>query len=303
MVYSVKSETMTGIADAIREKTGKSDKITPESMPDEIRSISGGGEPEPPQDGKTRLYITVPSSAMNGFPSPRNKLPLYIRQTVENGVTIDWGDESQAETIPGTGNVSTTHEYANGGDYVITLEVADGCELSFGHGSSGRTVFGPTIGTGHAYVNMLNSAVIGESVSKIASFAFYYFSSLSSVAIPDGVVSIESNAFSYCYSLSSVINSGGVTSVGFNAFANCYSLSSAIVSENVDRIDTNAFYNCYSLKELHLLPSTPPTLSGTTVLTNTPDDLVIYVPAGTLEAYQSATNWSAYADHMQEAPQ
>lgn len=37
------SEVFTDIADAIREKTGKSDGLTPLEMPDEILTISGGG--------------------------------------------------------------------------------------------------------------------------------------------------------------------------------------------------------------------------------------------------------------------
>lgn len=37
------SEVFGDIADAIREKTGKSDGLTPLEMPDEILTISGGG--------------------------------------------------------------------------------------------------------------------------------------------------------------------------------------------------------------------------------------------------------------------
>lgn len=37
------TSVFTDIADAIRNKTGKSDTLTPLEMPDEILSISGGG--------------------------------------------------------------------------------------------------------------------------------------------------------------------------------------------------------------------------------------------------------------------
>ena len=41
----ISEDTMTNIADAIREKTAKQDLMTPAEMPDEILSISGGGTP------------------------------------------------------------------------------------------------------------------------------------------------------------------------------------------------------------------------------------------------------------------
>lgn len=51
--YVIDSETLTDIADAIREKTGKSALMTPLEMPGEVRSISGGGGYAP--SGYTRL--------------------------------------------------------------------------------------------------------------------------------------------------------------------------------------------------------------------------------------------------------
>ena len=45
-----------------------------------ITATGGGGtEPEPPQDGKTRLYIRIPANAKEGLPPPRNQVPLYIQ--------------------------------------------------------------------------------------------------------------------------------------------------------------------------------------------------------------------------------
>lgn len=42
--YVIEDTTLTNIASAIREKTGKSDLLLPSQMPSEIQSISGGGE-------------------------------------------------------------------------------------------------------------------------------------------------------------------------------------------------------------------------------------------------------------------
>ena len=230
-------------------------------------------------DGKTRLYITIPSNSMAGRPPARSDVPLYISQTVANGVTIDWGDGSPTETLDGTGNVNTTHHYDEAGDYMITLEPGEGCELGLGTGSSAYCVMGSTGNNGRVYCNMLQNVEIGRGVTSIGNYAFQYCYSLASITIPDGVTGIGSYVFRNCYSLSSITIPDGVTSIG-----------------------SSAFLYCYGVKEYHLLPATPPTLSNTNVFSNIPADCIIYVPAGSLEAYQTATNWSAYADQMQEEP-
>ena len=253
-------------------------------------------------DGKTRLYITIPPNSMAGRPPARSDVPLYISQTVANGVTIDWGDGSPTETLDGTGDVNTTHHYDEAGDYVITLEPGEGCELGLGAGSSAYCVMGSTGNNGRVYCNMLQKMEIGSGVTSIGSSAFYSCYSLSSITIPDGVTSIGNSAFSYCYSLDSITIPDGVTSIGNSAFQRCYSLLSITVPDGVTSIGNTAFSYCYGMKEYHLLPATPPTLSNTNAFTNIPDDCITYVPAGSLEAYQTATNWSAYADQMQEEP-
>ena len=256
MDYLISDTTLDNIATAIREKTGKQDKMTPVQMPDEIRGISGGGEPEPLDDGKTRLYITVPANSMEGLPPPRNQVPLYIKQTVDRGVTIDWGDGSDPETLPGTGNVNTTHIYQQAGDYVISLDPADGCELGFGDESAAHCIMGNSKNNGIVYCNMLKKIEIGSNVTTIDSYAFQY----------------------------------------------CYSLSTVIFSNSVRSIGNYTFGNCYGMKEYHLLPTTPPSISNANVLQRIPDDCTIYVPIGSLEAYKTATNWSTYAEQMQEEP-
>lgn len=219
-----------------------------------VTATGGGGEPEPPQDGKTRLYIHVPPNSEPGRPPARNQVPLYIQQTVSQGVTIDWGDGSEPETLEGTGKVNTTHTYQEGGDFVIALEVAEGCKLKLGHDSLPYCVMGGIKDNVKVYCNMLQEAVIGYGVTSIGTGAFRYCYSLASVTIPDSVTSIGSEAFRYCY----------------------------------------------GMKEYHFKPNSPPTLSNSNAFTDIPSDCIIFVPKGSLEAYQTATNWSTYADKMQE---
>ena len=191
-------------------------------------------------DGATRLHIRIATVG-------RMTVPLHIGQTVANGVSINWGDGSAAETLSGTGNVNTSHTYAEPGDYIISLMPQDGCTLSFGDGSISNCVMGSTGNNGRVYCNMLQEVYVGKNVTTIGSYVFQNCYSLASVTIPDGVTSIGSYAFYNCYSLASVTTPDGVTSINNNAFYNCYSIESVTIPDSVTSIDNFSFYNCYSL--------------------------------------------------------
>ena len=191
-------------------------------------------------DGATRLHIRIAAVG-------RMTVPLYIGQTVANGVSIDWGDGGTAETLAGTGNVNTSHTYAEPGDYVISLMPEDGCTLSLGAGSSSNCVMGSTGTSGRVYCNMLQDVYVGKNVTSISGYAFYYCYSLASITIPDGVTSIGTYAFYYCYSLANVIIPDGVTSISNSVFNNCQSLASISIPDGVASIGDHVFYNCYPI--------------------------------------------------------
>ena len=194
-------------------------------------------------DGATRLHIRIATIG-------RMTVPLYIGQTVSNGVSIDWGDGSAAKTISGTGNVNTSHTYAEPGDYVISLMPKDGCTLSFDNGSSSYCVMGSNGNNGIVYCNMLQDVSIGKNVTSIGDYAFYKCYSLESITIPDGFTSIGKYAFSYCYSLASITIPDGFTSIGNDSFYYCYSLASITIPDGVTSIGESAFNNCYSLASI-----------------------------------------------------
>ena len=219
-------------------------------------------------DGATRIHIRIATVG-------RMTVPLYIGQNVANGVSIDWGDGSAAETLANTGNVNTSHTYAEPGDYVISLMPDDGCTLSFGNNSNSYCVMGSTGNNGRVYCNMLQDAYIGKNVTSIDSYAFQYCYSLSSITIPDSVTfirnyafrnccslasinipdnsyRIEAYAFQYCYSLSSITIPDSVTFIGNYAFRNCYSLASINIPDSVTFIGGYSFAYCYSLTNINI---------------------------------------------------
>ena len=194
-------------------------------------------------DGTTRLHIRIATIG-------RMTVPLYIGQTVANGVSIDWGDGGTAETLDDTGNVNTAHTYAEPGDYVISLMPEDGCKLSFGANSSSYCVMGPTGNNGRVYCNMLQEIYIGKNVTSIGTYAFQYCYSLASITIPNGVTSIGSYVFQNCYSLANITIPDSVKYIEGYAFRYCYSLASITIPESVTSIGSYVFQNCYSLASI-----------------------------------------------------
>ena len=84
-------------------------------------------------------------------------------------------------------------------------------------------------------------------------------------------------------------------------------IKSLIIPATVTSISATAFIYNESCREVHLQPTTPPTLSNTSAFGSIGSNCIFYVPYSAdhsiLEAYQSATNWSTYASQMQEEPQ
>ena len=188
-------------------------------------------------DGATKLEILLVDNA-------RLTVPLHFSQTVSEGVSVDWGDGSAAETVTGTGSVDFSHTYAASGNYIIKLTPADNCTLSIGYPS----IFNNS--TIYAYRNSLRSMMIGKNVTSIGAQAFYYCFSLASITIPDSVTSIGGSAFYYCFSLASITIPDSVTSIGGSTFAGCSSLASITIPDSVTSIGNQAFESCGSLASI-----------------------------------------------------
>lgn len=167
----------------------------------------------------------------------------------------------------------------------------------------------------------LQNVIIPDTVKLIRDNVFYNAKKIDNINISDDVTCIDNNAFwgsnstfnfpqklvylgtSACCQtfLTEADVPNGITMIKNNLFDSSYRLSKIIIPSGVISIAKEAFRRCYSLKELHMHPSTPPTLDNINAFTDVPlSELTIYVPKGSLSAYQGATNWSTYASYMQE---
>ncbi len=87
-------------------------------------------------------------------------------------------------------------------------------------------------------------------------------------------------------------------SIGENAFSECGSINSITLPETITSIGYAAFYRCGELSSVTVRSITPPSVWSNS-FKETHANLVIYVPAESVDTYKSASGWSDYASRIQ----
>ena len=145
---------------------------------------------------------------------------------------------------------------------------------------------------------LTGSLNIPNSVSAIGSYAFYNCSGLTgSLTLPNSLTSIGSYAFYNCRRFyGSLFIPVQVTSIGDYAFRGCNDLTGPLTIPNrITSLGNGVFYGCYQLKSMIVMAELPPTL-GSNVFYQVNNDIPVYVPCESFEAYQSADGWNAFSN-------
>ena len=138
-------------------------------------------------------------------------------------------------------------------------------------------------------LSMPNLTFCKESAFEGITGSFKGIDSLGSItSIPNRC--FFENGFEY------VTLHSGITSIGTYAFLRCRNLKYIKGLLNLNSVGERAFDGCTSLVSIAINNTTPPTL-GSGVFTSC-NNLSIYVPDESVDAYKSATNWSVYADRI-----
>lgn len=161
---------------------------------------------------------------------------------------------------------------------------------------------------------------IPNTVTSIGESAFYRCTALQECQIPNGVTTLARSIFSSCVSLAYMDIPSTVTSIGDRCFASCLNfryvswprevtvvpeacflnadgMTDIELPSTITEIEDRVFEGCNSLYSVTVLATTPPTL-GTDVFNATNENLKIYVPTESVNAYKTATNWSTYANKI-----
>lgn len=142
-------------------------------------------------------------------------------------------------------------------------------------------------------------SVIAPNVTSIGQSAFRY-SAIKSITMPS-VTAVGVNGLSDC--AIEEINLPSVVSFESEACRTNMSLVKVDLGESVTSIGPLCFYECSALTTVICRATTPPTLGGDNVFKDCNENLVIYVPSSSVNAYMRATNWSTYSRKIQAIPQ
>jgi hypothetical protein len=274
--------------------------------------------------------IYVPVGSLAAYKSALNGSGISSLSIIREAIDVSGGDLSALTTYLGTlssNDVSTPHTVPLAG--LDTTNSTAMSALSSAISSAGKYVNldlsgcnGPatlssanelkTLATGNSYVKGLSipegvttidtyafdscagltSVTIPNTVLTIGAYAFIDCGGLTSVSIPAGVTSIGTCAFSECTGLISVTIPAGVITIGNEAFNECSDLISVTIPASVTSIGNYVFNDCTDLTSVIFQGAAPPNIIGTTIFDDCSSLSAIYVPTGSVSAYQSALSGS-----------
>lgn len=266
-------EKLTAIADAIRSKTGKTNKITLDQMPSEIEGIEVYEGVELPELGDTAAQ---PADIVIG---------KVLYDDEGNPVTGELAEILEGKTIAATEFVKMEEDKING---IIntwaTMDVPDAVvrrnsifrivtPLSeFGDAEQGHVLEGVTFtssrglrlpgtmkaggGDNTEFIKMLDRSgdtiTIPDGCTAIGDYAFYSHSTLTSVQIPDTVTNIGNSSFYQCSKLAEINIPVNLNILGTRAFYNCRGLTSVTFRNTPTSIANNSFGACTNLKTINV---------------------------------------------------
>ncbi|AEF84138.1 surface antigen BspA [Treponema primitia ZAS-2] len=170
--------------------------------------------------------------------------------------------------------------------------------------------------------SLLESISLPNTLTSIGNETFKGCSLLESISLPDTLTSIGEQAFGDCTSLEEIDLSMciSLTVLSKYIFIDCHALTSIKLPNSLTIINDGAFSGCHLLARFDFPYSLnsmgynifysyydPPALTTLIVRAVNPpawdgsmyrSSIIIYVPDASVDAYQGASNWSAYASKI-----
>lgn len=148
----------------------------------------------------------------------------------------------------------------------------------------------------------LKQVIMPNTVTSIGYMAFQSTDLQDGVQWSDNLTTIGERAFAGTYlgkNQNGVVQlPNSVITIGERAFQRLDYMTQMYVGENVTTIDDNAFGTNSGMTSFTINALTPPTI-GTELFYSHGQNLIIYVPAASVDAYKTATNWSTYASSIE----
>ncbi|MDD4243281.1 MAG: InlB B-repeat-containing protein [Bacilli bacterium] len=149
---------------------------------------------------------------------------------------------------------------------------------------------------GFANSNVTHVYFHNTQLLRIMNNAFVSCQALEEVYFPQSLTEIGDDVFVDCPYLRYVnLEYTSITILPNHLFMNNDALVSIIIPETVMLV-RNSFFECHSLISITFLSINPPMIEGELIEGPHHPDLVIYVPAGTLDLYVNAERWKDLAN-------
>ncbi len=152
----------------------------------------------------------------------------------------------------------------------------------------------------------LETITIPSSVTSIGEYAFFGCQALEAINLPNTAITLGDYVFSGCLKLTTVTIPDTITAIPnyafyMSGFTRDSFLETVVLGTGVTSIGERAFAGCRSLQSVTINAVSPPTL-GRNAFVSTNQTFVIYVPANSVLAYQTADGWMDYSSRITAIP-
>jgi len=142
----------------------------------------------------------------------------------------------------------------------------------------------------------LTSLTLPKELTIISYRAFANCDGLTSVTFPKGLTTIMSSAFENCIRLTSLVFPKGLTTIRDFAFSSCNNLTSITLPAGLTTIWNNAFEKCFMLAEINNLNPTPIFIDADAFLLVNRDFCTLNVQTNSVALYQQAPVWKDFSN-------
>lgn len=227
-----------------------------------------------------------------------------IADLIRNPLKTDekMGLDRMAELLPEALDVKYNDGYSaghtDGYDSGETDGLVQGEKIGYENGKNERNAIMFGILSGE--INELKEEHL-YGLKRVGGYMFSGNNNLLSVEIPETVTQINGCAFENCYKLNKVTLSERLEGVQIRAFNGCTALTSLTIPASVTYLGKQSLQIGSTTNKATIIfeSATPPTIEANTFDASKVEKII--VPAGCGTVYRSATNWSAFADYIEEA--
>ena len=301
----INEQYLINTANTLRQKLYTTDTWQPSEMPTAI--ISLGMWAWVKDDGTHYFHLTIDE-----------KWQLTQVLNLKLVGTIDWGDGTTT-TCSHSAVTQESHTYSTYGKYIIHVTSNSGTSMIWGANNFNSNAVARlavkyyelgknwTYET-NAFANLqavkciffhmsdLSKGTDGALLNLAASWTNYlslnYIKSITPITMTSSISTYFPQLIGFdCPS----VTANGTTYY----FDPCEYYFTPFIPNTIGqykRVVTGAISSNITVDELHMIPTTPPSLTSTISFMNL--NSKIFVPTSALSAYQSATNWANYADRM-----